>query len=187
MGKWKACTCAMGNSNPSETSLYLDRRLSDFQSWLIAEERRVTSLVGVCVGGGGGHSRLQGTCLTSSPYRCPFTVGDLAHQVFSILQTSLTQSLPGSLLSIVNVFENSNVTSRRTGGFPRHSHLGCILEDKSSQLPLLTSGADTQVPNIQISGAGDHGRETKTQMPRMHCLCKFWHFLHIPPCHSNLL
>lgn len=38
MGKWKACTCAMGNCNPSETSLYLDRRLSDFQSWLIAEE-----------------------------------------------------------------------------------------------------------------------------------------------------
>lgn len=85
VGKWKACTCAMGNYNPSETSLYLDRRLSNFQSWLIAEERRVTSLGG----GGRKHSLLQGTCLTSSPYRCPFTLVILAQRVFSILQTSL--------------------------------------------------------------------------------------------------
>lgn len=106
------------------------------------------------------------------------------HNEFSVFyRPPFTRSLPRSLLSVVNVFENRNVTSQRIGGFPRHSHLGCILEDKSSQLPLLTLGADTQVPNIQISGAGDHARKTKTQMPRMHCLCKFWHFLHIPPCH----
>lgn len=86
VGKWKACTCAMGNCNPSETSLYLDSRLSDFQSWLIAEERRVTSLRG---------QRKKNTAVFRahawllSPYRCPFTLVILAHRVFSILQTSL--------------------------------------------------------------------------------------------------
>lgn len=62
------------------------------------------------------------------------------------------------------MFENSNVTSQGTGGFPRNNRLAYVLEDKSSQLYLLTSGADARVPNVQISVVGDHARKVKTQL-----------------------